>query len=360
MVAGTASLPFSLRSCAVLLDGDIQPPDFVIRPFFPCGELTEIVGAHGNFKSTIALDACLAVASGRPWGGVATRQGRSVFITLEDSADTLARRVRAWMDGIYEPSVLATVEADLRQNFAFLSREHAQGLVLTRTTDGVTSVRDDVADHLCRLTAGGSLVVLETVSRIHDGEETNDSFAALVRALGRVMASGCALVIVRHMSKKAAREMNADALDSYAGRGGGALSDAARSVLVVTRQAGRNVGSVTLTAAKTTHAQAGDTVSWWPVVVPAVEAVRLEHRTAEMQAVDDAELLLAHAATVESGITRSALHKNTPAGLTRPRAAAALAWLVTHGRLISREEKRGRNGQQVTVYYTPAQIRGAA
>jgi hypothetical protein len=147
--------------------------------------------------------------------------------------------------------------------------------------------------------------------------------------------------------------MNADALDSYAGRGGGALSDAARSVLVVTRQRGGTLDTVTLTAAKTTHAQPGARITWDPVVVPALESVRLEHRTPDSEALSDAEQLWSHLCTVEGGITRSAVHHDSPAGLGRERAKQALEYLVAHGRLAEREEVRGKNRQRVTVYYAP-------
>jgi len=71
-------LPARLLGAGVLLDGDIKPAEFIVKPFFPRGELIEIVGAHGAFKSTIALDACLSIATGRPWGGHATaKAGRS-------------------------------------------------------------------------------------------------------------------------------------------------------------------------------------------------------------------------------------------------------------------------------------------
>jgi hypothetical protein len=63
--------------------------------------------------------------------------------------------------------------------------------------EGATSARTNVADHLAELTRGASLVVIETVSRLHDGPETNDGFAALIRSLERVVANGCALVIRR-------------------------------------------------------------------------------------------------------------------------------------------------------------------
>jgi hypothetical protein len=347
-------LPSSLLPAYVLLDGEIKPPEFIIKPFFPCGELIEIVGAHGAYKSTIALDACLAIASGRPWGGVATKQGRSVFITLEDSAETLARRVRAWFDGIYDYAEIDAANRDVRANFAFLARDGAQGLVLTRTVDGATIGRLDVADHIARLTDGAALVVLETASRLHDGPETNDAFAAFVRSLERVAANGAAVALVRHMSKKAAREMkSADTIDSYAGRGGGALSDAVRSCLVVTRHDSGQHAGVTLTAAKTTHARPGDRICWTPILVPGIDAMRLEVRSAAGAGLEDAEMLWAFIATQPSGVTRKALHDEPPSGLGRDRAKQALDRLRADNRLVIREERRGRNKHPTDVYYTP-------
>jgi RecA-family ATPase len=348
-----------LHPAASLLDGEIRPPEFVIPPFFPCGELTEIVGAHGNLKSTIALDACLAVASGRPWGGVATQQGRSAFITLEDSASTLARRTRAWLRGVYEPSDLAVAERDVRANFRYLAREDAQGLVLTQTSGGATSARLDVADALARATAGASFLVLETASRLHDGPETNDAFAALIRGLERIAANGTAVVVVRHMSKKNAREMiTPDDVNSHAGRGGGALSDAARSVLVVTRKPGDSLAPVTLKLAKATHARDGAIVTWAPVVEEGLECVRLEYIAPTLLLDSDTEAVAAFlAAAGERGVTHSAFHKKPPAGLSRARTFRALYALVNTGGAIRQGETRGRNRARAEVYYAPGVVR---
>ncbi|MGA8891813.1 MAG: hypothetical protein WB493_09610, partial [Anaeromyxobacteraceae bacterium] len=51
---GDGLLP-ELRPASILLDTQFPPLRFAIEPYFPRSELTELVGAHGIFKSTAAL-----------------------------------------------------------------------------------------------------------------------------------------------------------------------------------------------------------------------------------------------------------------------------------------------------------------
>lgn len=362
-VCGPA-LPEALDSGALLISGQIPPRSYVVKPYVPSGELTELVGAHGHLKSTIALDLCASVATGRKWGGGPTVKGRAAFITLEDSLGTLQERALAWLSGIQGAAESEAARVDLRANLLFLAREKAQGLVITATTpEGVTTADLGVADHIARLTRGCSVVVLETASRIHAGPETNEGFAPLIRAVERITSTGPALVIVRHVSKLTASKINnGEELTSYAGRGGSALSDAARSVLVVVRQAG-SPGYVTLTAAKTTHAAPGEKLTWTPVVVsvgPGNEAVRLDPLTPESQQAADAARLLAWLALRPEGVFRSWFNRagNTADGLSRDRAKQALEYLAATGGVLMRKEVRGAN--EVEVFYAPGRAQGIA
>jgi hypothetical protein len=220
-----------------------------------------------------------------------------------------------------------------------------------------------VADHLAALAQGAALVVLETVSRLHDGPETNEGFRALIASLERIaLATRAAIAVVRHTSKKAGRDLaSGAAIDSHVGRGGSAFSDAVRSCLVVTRAPG--LGPVKLTAAKTTHAQEGQTISWQPVVVQALDCVRLDPMTRKTAAMADVDRLCGWLAMRERGCTMSTFNKETPpGGLTRDSAKEALEAAVTIGRVIPIEEKRGNN--IATVYYLvskldPATLRAA-
>jgi hypothetical protein len=347
-------LPPDLLPASRLLDTEFPPLSFAIVPYFPKAEVTELVGAHGIFKSTAAIGACLSVATGRPWGGALVAPGRAVFITMEDGERTLACRVRAWLDGVPAGQERSDAEYELRERFAYLSREQAQHLALTQTDRNTTTMRAPVLEHLANLLADAELVVLETASRLHDGPEMNEALAVFARAIERVaMDTGAAVAIVRHVSKQAARDQ---VVDSYAGRGGGALSDAARSVLVMTRDRKQDgdeeadpLAPVRLTHAKSTHAPNGPRIVWTPVVND--HGVYLRPLSHDEELKGDARRLLAHVAAFGAeGVTRSDLHKNPPPGLSRTGAKAVLDHLEEAGRITCSQEVRGRNKQLATVY----------
>jgi hypothetical protein len=80
---------------------------------------------------------------------------------------------------------------------------------------------------------GTDLVVMETVSRLAGGIETNESLSILVEACQRVCRhTKASVVLVAHVSQEAGR---AGLADAYAPRGGSALGDSGRSTMVLTR-----------------------------------------------------------------------------------------------------------------------------
>jgi RecA-family ATPase len=83
------------------------------------------------------------------------------------------------------------------------------------------------------------LIVLETVSRLAGGAETNESLSILVEAGQRLCKlTGAAVALIHHVSQDAGRRGVAD---QYAGRGGSALGDNARSSMVLTRLTRENL-----------------------------------------------------------------------------------------------------------------------
>jgi len=339
-----------------LLDTEYPPVEYAIDPIAPRGEIAEWTGAHGIFKSTIALAACLSVASGRRFGGLPVFRGRAVFITAEDGERTVAHRVRAWLEGVPVGEERRAATAAIRERFSFLAREHVRGLALTVVEYGEPGTQANALARLADLVKGASLVILETAARLADGNENENRVqATFAQALEEVAtASGAAVGIVRHVSKQAARD---GSTDSYSGRGGGALSDAARSVIVFTRERpdGKQGGEsnplapVTMTHAKATLSRPADRILWQPVETSSGGVYLRPLSDDETLRANGRKLL---AALPPEGITATDLHKRPPAGLGRSAAKAALEHLLEIGQLAETERPHGHNRKPVAVYTT--------
>jgi AAA domain len=238
----------------------LAPREYVVKPIIPLAAVTELSGAHGISKSTLALDVCLHVACGHEWAGLRTRAGRVVFISREDARNDILRRVQMWLAPI-DAEARARCERALLDRLLLIGREQSKSLKLTAREYGTTYPCESAIAALAKHCTGAELVVLETASRLGGGDESNEDLAALAEALEQLAEQTAAgIIIVRHVSKEAAR---AKVSDSYAGRGGGALSDAARSVLVLVQltdeQAGEHgieLGEVDRGALMLTHAKA--------------------------------------------------------------------------------------------------------
>jgi hypothetical protein len=328
-----------------LLDSDYPPIEFAIDPICPRREVLEWTGAHGIYKSTLALAACLSVATGRRFGGLPAHQGPAVFITAEDAERTVAFRTRAWLESVPVGSERLAATKAIRENFLFLAREHVRGLTLTLVRDGEPTLPAEVIARLTFLVRGASLVFLETAARLAEGNENENRVqAAFAQVLERVAVdSGAAVGIVRHVSKAAARDK---ASDSYAGRGGGALSDAVRSVVTFTRPDDADpLAPVVMSHAKASLSRPAARIRWQPVET--IDGVYLRALSDDEELRADAKKL--RSAIPPGGMTASDLHKHPPAGLARAAARAAMDHLVEVGAVVTSVEDRPRN-KGVTVY----------
>lgn len=351
-------LPAALLPAGRLLDTAYPPLAFVCRPYVPCAEVIEIVGPHGSFKSTIALDLALAVACGRPWCGVPVTKGRSAFITMEDREAVIAHRVAAYLAGIENADDRAAAQKAIRENFAFLAREQTQALALTDTDKTGTALRWSTVEHLARLVAGRDLVILETTSRLHPGPETNEGLSVFASAVERIATTaGVACVVVRHVPKATARDTEREP-DSYWGRGGGAFSDAARSVLNVRKDPPAEgerpdpLAIVRLTQTKPPpFSRCGEPLAWKPTLVDPKDLdgpIYLRSLSQGEQTREAAQKLYRHLLDLlPGGLTRTEMHNGKPAGLRRDLARLALDRLFSEHRVTATDERRGKTTAKV-------------
>lgn len=195
-----------------------EPPvlDF-IWPGFLAGTVGALVAPGATGKSFWALEAAMSiacsVAGGDLVGLAPAHSGRVIYLAGEDPPPALGCRIHA-----------------IGKHLSQAAREAiAENLILEPIMGKRPNVMDD--RHLTRIVefcAGARLIVLDTLSRIHNlDENSNGDMARLVATLEHVAAStGASVLYLHHVSKGSARECQTD--QQQAARGASALIDNAR------------------------------------------------------------------------------------------------------------------------------------
>lgn len=211
-----------------------EPPAqrFILRPYIPAERVTTLSGPGGSSKTTMLVYLAVCRALGRPFfGRTLPAEGRTVIVTTEDSRDDYHRK-------------LAAIRCQLGEDFD--AQAVADSIVLLDLsgipirmveTHGGNWTATPYPDHLAAIlktdAPGADLVIMETVSRLAGGVETNESLSILVEAAQRLCRlASAAVVLVAHVSQEAGRMGIAD---QYAARGGSSLGDNGRSSVVLTR-----------------------------------------------------------------------------------------------------------------------------
>lgn len=195
-----------------------EPPtlDF-IWPGFLAGTVGALVAPGAKGKSFWALEAAMAIACSVAGGDLVGLSpacaGRVVYFAGEDPEVALVRRIHA-----------------IGQHLNQQAREAiAKNLILESIMGKRLNVMDD--RHLVRITEfceGARLIVLDTLSRVHDRDEnSNGDMSRLIATLEHVATNtGASVLYLHHVSKGSAREGQAD--QQQAARGASALIDNAR------------------------------------------------------------------------------------------------------------------------------------
>ena len=195
-----------------------EPPvlDFIWSGFL-AGTVGALVAPGATGKSFWALEAAMSIACSVAGGDLVglgpKRTGRVVYFAGEDPEVALVCRVHA-----------------IGQHLNQQAREAiAENLTIKPIMGMLMNVMDDQqrAD-VIKFCDGARLIVLDTLSRIHDRDEnSNGDMARLVATLEHVAAStGASVLYLHHVSKGSAREGQTD--QQQAARGASALIDNAR------------------------------------------------------------------------------------------------------------------------------------
>jgi RecA-family ATPase len=195
-----------------------EPPalDF-IWPGFLAGTVGALVAPGATGKSFWALEAAMSIACSVAGGDLVglglKRTGRVVYFAGEDPEVALVCRVHA-----------------IGQHLNQQARDAiAEKLTIKPIMGKLMNVMDDQQRaEVIKFCDGARLIVLDTLSRIHDRDEnSNGDMAQLVATLEHVASStGASVLYLHHVSKGSAREGQTD--QQQAARGASALIDNVR------------------------------------------------------------------------------------------------------------------------------------
>jgi len=195
-----------------------EPPELdFIWPGFLAGTVGALIAPGATGKSFFALEAVMSIACSVAGGDLVrlapAHTGRVVYLAGEDPPPALERRVHAIGQHLNPAAREAIAE--------YLTIEPIMGKRLNLMDD------QQLASTI-EFCSGARLIVLDTLSRMHNlDENSNGDMSRLVATLEYVAVStGAAVLYLHHVSKGSARDGQLD--QQQAARGASALIDNAR------------------------------------------------------------------------------------------------------------------------------------
>jgi hypothetical protein len=158
---------------------------FRVEGLIPEGALCALIGNPGTYKTFVALDLALCIATGTAWHGRDVVQGRVVFVSAEGAAG-LGQRISAW-----ERKHWVTVD-DEQFRVITDAPQLLDGADVETLVVSITEAME---------TPDG--IFIDTLARTFDGEEnSSQDMGAYIRALDRLRTTFTAFVCpIHHLNK---------------------------------------------------------------------------------------------------------------------------------------------------------------
>lgn len=215
--------------------GAPPPLTFVVEPVVPSRTVALLAAEPGVGKSNFAMRMTMAVAGGRDFLGMKTASGPALYLALEDHADQVQRNFHWMVNREIERMRAENCTQEAIDAFANalterLTLQSAAGkeLYLVNMIAGQAMQGPVVAALIEALPRPLELLVIDPMSRVNGSEENSNSIGtAIINAAERIADEvGCAVLIVHHVSRAAAKEFDES---QFAARGATALVAGARS-----------------------------------------------------------------------------------------------------------------------------------
>lgn len=166
------------------------PPKWLIKNLVREKGLALLYGRHGTGKSTLAVEAGVDIALGKPWHGRKTRQGMIIYVASED-----AHGFRARLDALLRDRGLTLDDLDGRF-LELTSRPHL--LKVEEMQELIKELRP----------FGPSLIVVDTMARAAAGADENsaqDMGVMIDNCQTLINQTGATVLLVHHTGKDASK-----------------------------------------------------------------------------------------------------------------------------------------------------------
>lgn len=173
---------------AIMDEGKLpKPPGALIGRVLPEGGKMVVTGAPKTWKSFLAVQLAIAVATGGEWLGEQCRQSKVLYVNLEIDDPQFMRRVYDTAHRLGASA--AAVEGSLR-----VSRGIGSALTTEQMVDAILSNPE---------AQGCGLVIVDPIYKVFSGSENaQDDMAEFCRQIDRLARGvGCAVVAIHHQSK---------------------------------------------------------------------------------------------------------------------------------------------------------------
>lgn len=220
--------PISIKD---VISNPSEPPAFTWEGYLPMGVVSMLSAHGGTGKSTIALMLAVSVAVGRELFGVHVRQGKSIFVSLEDSPQIVRHRLAHICNNwVIDPKTLeGTLQIVDGTEYPELFSAEPRGAGVT--TDTYSELRRFIQEQKA------SLVVVDNASDAFGGDEIQRrQVRAFIRSLAELAKlSDCAVLLLAHVDKTTSRNSGAQGGEGYSGST--AWHNSVRSRLFMSRKA---------------------------------------------------------------------------------------------------------------------------
>lgn len=189
----------------------LPPPTWQIDQILPSGGLVGLYGPPGSFKSFLAIDMAMCIATNRPWHGHEVDPGLVLYVSAEGSAG-IGKRVAAWLS-FNQVNANDVNLAWLIEGITVNPDSEDMDVLFKRLDEGINDQRP-------------SLVIIDTLARCFDGDENlQEDMGRFIGGVDRLRREFAATVLVVHHTR----------LDAERERGSTAFRGAADTMLSVAR-----------------------------------------------------------------------------------------------------------------------------